>query len=66
MGFLRVVEEYRGQGMARTITTALAEHLLRLGVQPFMYIVTDNAASLRLTAGMGFSRAGRFSWFGTD
>jgi len=65
MGFLHVVEQYRHQGMARTITTALAKRLLRLGVQPFMYIVRDNAASLRLTAGMGFSRAGRFSWFGT-
>lgn len=65
MGFLRVAEQHRHQGMARTLTTALAERLLRLGVQPFMYIVRDNAASLRLTAGMGFSRAGRFSWFGT-
>jgi predicted GNAT family acetyltransferase len=51
--------------MARTLTTALADRLLRLGVQPFMYIVTDNSASLGLTASMGFSRAGRFSWFGT-
>jgi ribosomal protein S18 acetylase RimI-like enzyme len=65
MGFLHVVEQYRHQGMARTITTALARSLLRLGVQPFMYIVAANRASLRLTAGMGFSRAGRFSWFGT-
>ncbi len=65
MGFLHVVEQYRHQGMARTLTTALAESLLRLDVQPFMYIVTSNRASLRLTAGMGFSRAGRFSWFGT-
>jgi len=66
MGFLHVLEQYRHQGMARTLTTALAECLLRLGVQPFMYIVTTNRASLRLTAGMGFSRAGRFSWFGTN
>jgi 8-oxo-dGTP diphosphatase len=65
MGFLHVVEQYRHQGMARTLTTALAGHLLRLGVQPFMYIITNNRASLRLTASMGFSRAGRFSWLGT-
>jgi len=65
MGFLHVVEQYRHQGMAKTLTTALAERLLRLGVQPFMYIITDNWASLRLTASMGFSRAGRFSWLGT-
>jgi GNAT superfamily N-acetyltransferase len=65
MGFLHVLEKYRGQGMARTLTTALAERMLRLGVQPFVYIVTTNKASMRLTASMGFSRAGRFSWFGT-
>jgi len=65
MGFLHVLERYRGQGMARTLTTALAGRLLRLGILPFMYIVTANRASIRLTASMGFSRAGRFSWFGT-
>jgi GNAT superfamily N-acetyltransferase len=65
MGFLHVVEEYRGQGMARTLTTALAERMLRLGVQPFVYIITTNKASIRLTASMGFSCAGRLSWFGT-
>ncbi len=65
MGFLHVVEAYRGQGMARTLTTALARRLLNIGVQPFMYIVTGNSASIRLTASMGFTRAGRFSWFGT-
>jgi ribosomal protein S18 acetylase RimI-like enzyme len=66
MGFLHVVEKYRRQGMARTLTAVLAARLLRLGVQPFMYIVRDNTASLRLTASMGFSRAGRFSWFATN
>jgi len=60
-----VVERYRHQGMARALTTALAERLLRFGVQPFMHIVTNNRASLRLTASMGFSRVGRYSWFGT-
>jgi ribosomal protein S18 acetylase RimI-like enzyme len=65
MGFLHVVERYRHQGMARALTTALAERLLRFGVQPFMHIVTNNRASLRLTASMGFSRVGRYSWFGT-
>jgi hypothetical protein len=65
MGFLHVVEQYRHRGMARTLTTALAEQMLRLGTQPFVYIITTNKASIRLTSSMGFSRAGRFSWFGT-
>jgi predicted GNAT family acetyltransferase len=66
MGFLHVVEEYRGRGMARTLTTALSERMLRLGIQPFVYILTTNKPSIRLTAGMGFSRAGQLSWFGTS
>ena len=65
MGFLHVVGQCRHQGMARTLTTALAGRLLSIGIQPFMYIVRDNTASLRLTASMGFTRAGLFSWFGT-
>jgi GNAT superfamily N-acetyltransferase len=65
MGFLHVLEAYRGSGMARSLTTALAGRLVRLGVRPFLYIVTTNAASIRLTEGMGFTRAGRYSWFGT-
>ncbi|MBN2464449.1 GNAT family N-acetyltransferase [candidate division WOR-3 bacterium] len=66
MGFLHVVEKYRGRGMARTLTTALAERMLLLGIQPFVYILATNKTSIRLTAGMGFSRAGRFSWFATS
>lgn len=66
MGFLHVLAPYRGQGMARTLTTALAQSLLRLGVPPFMYIVTRNQASIRLSASLGFARGGRFSWFGTE
>jgi GNAT superfamily N-acetyltransferase len=65
MGFLHVAERYRHQGMARTLTTVLAEALLRLGVRPFMYIITTNQPSLNLTGSMGFSREGRFSWMMT-
>lgn len=65
MGFLHVLEAFRGQGMARTLTTVLARRLLSIGIQPSMHIITGNRASIRLTASMGFTRAGRFSWFGT-
>jgi GNAT superfamily N-acetyltransferase len=65
MGFLHVLEPYRGSGMARALTTALASRLFRTGARPFLYIVTTNGASIRLTESMGFARAGRFSWFGT-
>jgi len=65
MGFLHVIKEYRGQGMARALSTALAERLVRIGIQPFMYIVRNNRASVALTGSMGFTRRGGYSWFGT-
>lgn len=66
MGFLHVIEEYRGQGLARAVTTALARRVLRLGQTPFLYIVKTNTPSIRLTESMGFTRGGEFGWFGTD
>jgi ribosomal protein S18 acetylase RimI-like enzyme len=65
MGFLHVLEEYRGQGMARAVTAALTRSVLRLGLQPFLYIVKTNRASIRLTESMGFTRGGEYGWFGT-
>ncbi len=64
MGFLHVLKDWRGQGLARSLTTALALRLLRLGLRPFLYIVHDNTPSIRLTESMGFERVGRFTWFG--
>lgn len=66
MGFLHVLPEFRGQGMARTLTTAIAERLLRRGIQPFMHIVKTNRASILLTESTGFTRGGEFAWFGTE
>jgi 8-oxo-dGTP diphosphatase len=64
MGILHVLEEYRGQGMARAITTALAERCLRAGLKPFLYIVKRNRASINLTESMGFTRRGVCCWLG--
>lgn len=66
MGFLHVMEEYRGKGLARAITAALARRVLRLEQTPFLYILKTNTPSIRLTESMGFTRAGEFGWFGTD
>ncbi len=65
MGFLYVLPEYRGKGLARALTTALARKLLRRNIRPFMYIVRDNRASVSLTSSMGFERCGTLYWFGT-
>jgi 8-oxo-dGTP diphosphatase len=64
MGMLHVLDEYRGRGMARSITTALAERCLKAGIRPFLYIVKKNTASIRLTESMGFTRVGELAWFG--
>jgi ribosomal protein S18 acetylase RimI-like enzyme len=66
MGFLHVLKEFRGRGMARSITTALAGRLLRLGATPFLYIVKKNRPSISLTESMGFERVGEYGWFATD
>jgi 8-oxo-dGTP diphosphatase len=65
MGFLHVLDEWRGRGFARALTTALALRLLRLGLRPFLYIVQTNTPSIRLTESMGFTRAGSYGWFGS-
>jgi 8-oxo-dGTP diphosphatase len=64
MGMLHVLDEYRGQGMARSITTALAERITKRGLKPFLYIVKGNRASINLTESMGFTRYGTYAWFG--
>ncbi len=63
MGFLHVLEPYRGQGLARTIGTVLSQRLLKRGIKPFVHIEKKNRASIRLTKGMGFERIGAFDWF---
>jgi len=64
MAILHVLEEYRGQGMARSITTALAQRIMKRGLMPFLYIVKRNKASICLTESMGFERHGNYCWFG--
>jgi predicted GNAT family acetyltransferase len=64
MGILHVLDNYRGQGMARSITTALAERCLKAGLRPFLYIVEKNKASINLTKSMGFTRHAVVGWFG--
>lgn len=64
MGFLHVLEEWRGRGFARAITAVLAGRLLDLGIRPHLYIMQDNEASISLTESCGFRRLGAYTWFG--
>ncbi len=63
LGFLYVRKPWRGQGMARTISTVLSQRLLRKGISPFLFIEKKNRASIRLTEAMGFERYGSYAWF---
>ena len=64
MGFLHVLDEWRGRGFARAITAVLARRLLELGVRPHLYIMQDNRASISLTESCGFRRVKDYWWFG--
>lgn len=64
MGFLHVLDEWRGRGFARAITAALTRRLLDLDVRPHLYIVQDNRASIGLTESCGFRRVEDYWWFG--
>lgn len=64
MGFLHVLDEYRGQGMARSIGTWLARRQLERGIGAFVYIARDNRASISLTGSLGFEPVGDYVWFG--
>jgi len=62
MAMLRVLEEYRGLGMARAITCAMARRVMAWGLEPFLHINRNNWASIRLTESMGFERYGVYAW----
>jgi 8-oxo-dGTP diphosphatase len=64
MGFLHVLDEWRGRGFARAVTAVLARRLLDRGIRPHLYIMQDNRASISLTESCGFRRVEDYWWFG--
>jgi GNAT superfamily N-acetyltransferase len=64
MAMLRVLEEYRGQGLARAITYVLARRVITWGLRPFLHIHRNNKASISLCESMGFTRHSLCAWFG--
>ncbi|XP_013391718.1 glycine N-acyltransferase-like protein 2 isoform X2 [Lingula anatina] len=54
MGMLYVTPEHRGKGCAKYVITTLAKKHLQVGHNPFLYIETDNEASLLLHLKCGF------------
>ncbi len=62
MGFLHVLEPFRGKGYARAVGTALAKDILDRGKIPALHVKTDNVASLELTSSLGFHRVKKQVW----
>ncbi len=64
MGFLHVLEPYRGRGYAKMLTTALSRIILEGGRVPSCLVEVDNAASLAVHHAVGFQRYCRQGWVG--
>ncbi len=62
LGFLHVMESYRGRGYAKTVCTAMCEGVFDQGKTPACQVFEDNEPSLRLTERMGFRKVKRQAW----
>lgn len=62
MGFLHVLEPYRGKGYARAVSSALVKDILARGKIPALHVATTNVPSLELCASLGFHRLKKQVW----
>lgn len=63
IGFLQVLEEYRGKGYALAVTRAVIDAVRAEGHIPFVHIEETNENSLGLCGKMGFVQDRRVRWF---
>ncbi|MEM4308608.1 MAG: GNAT family N-acetyltransferase [Thermoplasmata archaeon] len=63
MGFLHVLEDFRGRGLAESVSTCLAEEIFRTGRIVGIHIWTDNEPSKNLAKKLGFEKRCIHSWF---
>lgn len=62
IGFLNVLEEYRGKGYGFDITAAMVDRLLKAGEVPFLHIEEENHKSMCLALRAGFKKDRRIHW----
>lgn len=62
IGFLHVLEEFRGKGYALSITRKMIQMLLERGQVPFVQIEEANLPSMSLALKAGFEKYGRVHW----
>ncbi len=63
IGFLNVLEDYRGNGYARDITLHIINELRKKGKIPFACIEEDNKKSMSLIKKLGFREDRKIHWF---
>ncbi len=63
MGFLHVLEEYRGRGYAQDLTYKMIEYLREENQIPFVHIEENNTKSMNLALKIGFQKDRRIHWF---
>lgn len=62
IGFIKVLEAYRGQGLAQYLTEAMIQRLQTEDKIPFVHIESSNKKSLNLAKKAGFEYFGHIHW----
>lgn len=63
IGFVYVLPEYRGQGLASAIVVSIIQQLKENNLPIYCHIEEDNLASITLFEGLGFVKENRIRWF---
>lgn len=64
MGIMYTKEGYRKKGIAKLLTEYVTAAQLERGMLPYLHIIKDNEASIKLAESSGFKRYGVVEWFG--
>lgn len=62
LGFLHVLDGFRGRGYAKSLSSALIKQTFAKGKVPACHVYTDNPASIRLMESLGFRRVCTQAW----
>jgi len=62
LGFLHVLDPYRGRGYAKSLSCALVKQAFAKGKVATCHVYTDNEPSIRLMEGLGFRRVSIQAW----
>lgn len=64
MGIMYTKEGFRKRGIAKILTEYVIAAQLDRGMLPYLHILKDNEASIKLAESSGFKRYGLVEWFG--